>query len=140
MKQVIILVLITALTGCGGVHKARKDTKRQPVATPVASTPSTPITSGVSNVPAAPVRMPFANGPLNKACMASDRKARSRALCGCIQSVADNTLSGSQQRMAVSFYNDPHKAQVIRQSDNTAHEAFWKDYRNYGDTAERVCR
>jgi uncharacterized protein YceK len=139
MKQVILLMLIASLAGCGGVYKARKDSKRMPV--PVASTPSNPITTGVSNIPAAaPMQMPFANGPINKACMASDRKARSRSLCGCIQAVANKTLSGSQQRIAVSFYNDPHEAQVIRQSDNASHEAFWKDYRNYGETAERTCR
>lgn len=140
MKQVILLVLITALTGCGGVHKARKDAKRAPKPVPVVSTPSNPITTGVSTVPAAaPKRIPFANGPINKACMASDRKARSRSLCGCIQSVANKTLSGSQQRLAVSFYNDPHKAQEVRQSDRDSHEKFWQDYKNYGDTAKRVC-
>lgn len=138
MKQVILLVLITALAGCGGVHKARKDAKRVPI--PMASSPSKPITTGVSNIPAAaPIQLPFANGPINKACMASDRKARSRSLCGCIQAVADKTLSNAQQSMAVSFYSDPHKAQVIRQSDRPAHEKFWEDYRNYGDTAQRIC-
>ncbi len=142
MKQVILLIVITALTGCGGVHKARKDTsKRAPKPIPVVSTPSNPITTGVATVPAAaPVRLPFANGPINKACMASDRKARSRSLCGCIQSVADNTLSPAQQRVAISFYNDPHKAQVMRQSDKASNEAFWQDYKNYGETAQRVCR
>ena len=140
MKQVILLIVITALAGCGGVHKARKDAKRRPAPVPVASTPSNPISTGVSHIPAAaPDYLPFANGPINKACMASDRKARSRTLCGCIQAMANNTLSGSQQRVAVSFYADPHKAQQMRQSDSVAHEAFWQDYKAYSDTAKRTC-
>lgn len=138
MKQVILLLVITALAGCGGVHKARKDA-RLGKPKPVVSTPSNPITTGVQNVPAAPVQMPFASGPLQKACISSDRKARSRELCGCIQAVANKTLSSSQQRVAVSFYADPHRAQQIRQSDNSAHEKFWQDYKNYGETAKRVC-
>ena len=138
MKQVLLLILVAALAGCGGVHKAKRSGKARPA--PVASTPSKPITTGVAHIPAAaPTVMPFANGPLNKACLSSDRKARSRALCGCIQAVANNTLSGSQQRLAVSFYADPHKAQVIRQSDNASHEEFWKAYKNYGQTAKRTC-
>lgn len=140
MKQVILLLVITALAGCGGVHKARKDARLgQSSPPPVASTPSNPITTGVQNVPAAPVQRPFASGPLQKACISSDRKARSRELCGCIQAVADQTLSSAQQRVAVSFYADPHRAQVIRQSDKASHEAFWQAYKNYGETAQRIC-
>ena len=74
-----------------------------------------------------------------KACMASDRKARSRERCGCIQAVANDTLSASDQRLAVTFYGDPHKAQEIRQSDNAGHERFWKTYKAYAQSAAAVC-
>ncbi|QYX58622.1 hypothetical protein K1T73_11915 [Roseovarius sp. SCSIO 43702] len=87
-----------------------------------------------------PVAKPFANGPIKRACMNSDRKARSNELCGCIQAVADQTLSGADQSRAVSFYNDPHSAQEVRMSDRPGDEAFWKTYTNYAKTAERVCR
>lgn len=132
MKQVILLLVITALAGCGGVHKARKDARR--------GAPGPAPASSVQTAAAAPVRMPFASGPLQRACISSDRKARSRELCGCIQAVADTTLSRAQQQVAASFYADPHRAQQIRQSDRAAHEAFWKDYKSYGEKAQRVCR
>ena len=37
-------------------------------------------------------------GPIESACMRSGREAASRALCGCIQQVADMTLKGGDQR------------------------------------------
>ncbi len=78
-------------------------------------------------------------GPIERACMGSDRKAANRALCGCIQNVADHTLSGSDQRLAAKFFRDPHMAQEIRQSDQSSHEVFWKRYKQFGATAEAYC-
>ena len=86
-----------------------------------------------------PSSAPFATGPISKACMASDRKARSRQLCGCIQGVANLTLSNSDQSMAASFYKNPQKSQDIRQSDNANHERFWLKYKEYGQTAKDIC-
>ena len=40
---------------------------------------------------------------------------------------------------AAGFYNDPHLAQQIRQSDRSADERFWNAYRDYGERAERMC-
>ncbi|KMK68291.1 hypothetical protein [Puniceibacterium sp. IMCC21224] len=82
----------------------------------------------------------FASGPISKACLASDRKARNSQLCGCIQTVANRELSRSDQKMAVSFYKDPHKAQEVRQSDRGSHELFWKRYKSYSTQAEASCR
>ena len=115
MKQALFLSFAVILAGCGGSDRFRGD--RLP-----------------------PGAMPIASGPLSNACMASDRRARSRALCGCIQAAADQTLSRSEQRRAVAFYKDPHSAQEIRQSDRERDERFWKAYRAYGDRAERLCR
>jgi hypothetical protein len=81
----------------------------------------------------------MASGPINQACLASDRKARSRALCGCIQAAANQTLTGAQQRRAVAFYSNPQLAQDIRQSDSPNDERFWEAYRAYGERAERLC-
>ncbi len=78
-------------------------------------------------------------GPVARACMASDRQAATRAMCGCIQSVADATLTGRDQRLAAKFFSDPHRAQEVRQSDRAADEAFWDRYRVFGDAAERSC-
>ncbi|HEY9020838.1 MAG: hypothetical protein QUV10_10050 [Paracoccaceae bacterium] len=78
-------------------------------------------------------------GPIDRACMASDRRARSPRLCACIQQVADQTLSRSDQRMAAKFFRDPQMAQDIRQSDNRNHETFWRKYRAFGETAAAMC-
>ena len=78
-------------------------------------------------------------GTIERACLKSDRKAASRALCGCIQSVADLTLTGSEQRKAAKFFRDPHLAQVTRQSDRPSDEVFWKRYKAFGATAETYC-
>ncbi len=78
-------------------------------------------------------------GPISSACVKSDRKAASRRLCNCLQRVANGELSRTDQRLAATFFKDPHKAQVIRQSDRRSHEIFWKRYKNYGQTAAAVC-
>ena len=78
-------------------------------------------------------------GPIERACLKADRPAASRALCGCIQSVAGAILSRSEQRKAASFFKDPHKAQEIRQSDRRSHEAFWKRYKRFAASAEATC-
>ena len=83
---------------------------------------------------------PSATGPLASACLASDRSARSRSLCGCIQAVANGTLTLGEQRRAVGFYADPHLAQTIRQSDAPSDERFWQAYNGYAERAEQICR
>ncbi|ETA53332.2 hypothetical protein [Ponticoccus alexandrii] len=81
----------------------------------------------------------FATGPVSNACLRGGRKAASTSLCGCVQAVADRSLSGSDQRLAAKFFADPHHAQEIRQSDNPNHEAFWKRYKAFSASAERAC-
>ncbi|WP_246175833.1 hypothetical protein [Roseovarius bejariae] len=113
MRQALIIGLVLVLAGCGGGDRFRGGQ--------------------------VPRGTPMAFGPISKACMASDRKARSRQLCGCIQAAADQTLTGSQQRRAVTFYRDPHSAQEIRQSDRGGNERFWKAYSDYGERARQLC-
>jgi hypothetical protein len=76
---------------------------------------------------------------IERACNASDRKAASRTLCRCIQSVANSELTRSDQRKAAKFFKDPHKAQETRQSDNRTLEAFWLRYKAFGNTAAARC-
>lgn len=78
-------------------------------------------------------------GPIQNACLSSDRAGANRALCSCIQSAADRTLTRRDQRLAASFFEDPHRAQEIRQSDRRSHETFWQRYRAFGETAEAFC-
>lgn len=80
------------------------------------------------------------SGVLERACNASDRRAANRQICSCIQQAANQTLSRADQQLAVTFYRDPHKAQVIRQSDRASHEAFWQRYKNYSETARAICQ
>lgn len=115
MTRILIVGLMMVLAGCGG---AQRTPDRQS------------STSGVIQI---------ASGPINSACLQSDRKARSRTLCGCIQAVANDTLSGADQRRAVQFYSDPQKAQDIRQSDRPGDERFWQAYGVYAARAEQVC-
>lgn len=82
---------------------------------------------------------PALAGPIETACLRSERSGGNRAICGCIQQVADMTLTGSDQRLAARFFSDPDRAQEIRQSDRRSHEAFWERYRNFGETAEVYC-
>ena len=82
---------------------------------------------------------PVDAGPIQRACMNSDRKAASRSLCRCIQQVARGTLSSSDQRLAASFFKDPHRSQEIRQSDRSRDEAFWDRYKAFGERAQQMC-
>lgn len=78
-------------------------------------------------------------GPIERACMSSSRQAGSRSLCGCIQQVADVTLSGNDQRRAAKFFTDPEAAQKAKALDSRAAEAFWSRYANFGAAAEMHC-
>lgn len=91
------------------------------------------------SVSAALSPMPTSAGAIERACMSSDRAANNRALCGCIQDVADLTLSNRDQRQAAKFFKKPQKAQDIRQSDNRNHESFWLRYKAFGNAAARYC-
>lgn len=83
---------------------------------------------------------PFAMaGPIDSACAKSDRGARSGGLCGCIQQVADMTLSRGDQRQAAAFFRNPDQAQQIRASKRDADNAFWGRYKKFATTAEAYC-
>ena len=78
-------------------------------------------------------------GPIDSACMSSQRKAVTRSLCGCIQQVANQTLPGADQRRVATFFRDPEKAQKVRLSDSRVDDAFWLRYKEFGAQAEAVC-
>ena len=79
-------------------------------------------------------------GPIRNACAQSDRGASNVALCTCIQQVADQTLSRSDQRRAASFFRDPQQAQVVRMSKSDSDNAFWARYKRFAGQAEAYCR
>lgn len=78
-------------------------------------------------------------GPISTACMAAARPGANPGLCGCIQNVADQTLSRSDQRQAAKFFRDPDAAQQIRTSTNSRHSEFWQRYKAFGARAEATC-
>ena len=77
-------------------------------------------------------------GVMKNACMKSDRNP-SRATCQCIQQVADQRLTASDQKLASKFFADPHMSQEVRQSDNRAKEKFWLRYKAFGEVAGKQC-
>jgi hypothetical protein len=79
-----------------------------------------------------------AAGPIERACMASDRGGN-RSLCGCIQQAADMTLSGGDQRRAAKFFKDPEAAHATWTSQSKSDDAFWDRYKSFGQTAEAYC-
>ena len=79
-----------------------------------------------------------AAGPIERACMASDRGG-SRSLCGCIQQAADMTLSGGDQKRAAKFFKDPEAAHATWTSQSKSDDAFWDRYKSFGQTAEAYC-
>lgn len=97
----------------------------------------------LSMVPVATVSIPVskaqAASTIERACVKSDRKAASRPLCGCIQDVADLMLSRKEQKIAATFFKEPHRAQEIRQSDRRSDEKFWLRYKEFGNTARSYC-
>ena len=92
--------------------------------------------AGAAMILTAPLAMA---GPIDSACVRSERGARNVQLCGCVQQVADRTLSRSDQRRAANFFRDPHQAQEVRMSKRDADNAFWARYKNFTMMAEAYC-
>lgn len=82
----------------------------------------------------------FSSGPISKACLSSDRKARNSRLCGCIQTVANQSLSGGDQRKAARFFRDPQRAMDVKMSKTASDDAFWDRYKVFASRSERSCR
>jgi hypothetical protein len=78
-------------------------------------------------------------GPIENACLKSNRDGASRALCSCIQQVADITLGGNDQRRAASFFTDPDQAQKVHMSQTDNDDAFWERYKTFGQQAQLAC-
>jgi hypothetical protein len=79
------------------------------------------------------------SGEVGRACVAAGRSAASPQLCSCVQGVADQTLSASEQRLAAQFFEDPDLAQRTRTSNDPRTERFWERYRAFADYAAAVC-
>lgn len=76
---------------------------------------------------------------IQQACLVAGRTTDPK-VCACIQAAANRTLSARDQRLAVTFFSDPERAQEVRLSDRRRDERFWERYRSFGETAETFCR
>jgi len=94
--------------------------------------------SSAVNPTIAPAVM-FATGPIYSACRDAGRKQASRAQCGCVQAVANQSLDSSDQRRGAGFFSDPQEAQDVRTSDRAIDERFWLRWKAYGDRAAQIC-
>lgn len=82
----------------------------------------------------------FSTGPISRACMSSDRRARNSRLCGCIQTVANQSLSGSDQHKASQFFSNPQRAHDTWMSQSASDDAFWERYKVFAARSEQSCR
>ncbi|MEJ6389661.1 hypothetical protein [Gymnodinialimonas ulvae] len=76
--------------------------------------------------------------PIERACLSSDRAA-SRSLCACIGMVAGDMLTRGQMREGARWFDDPQRAQDVRQSDRARDEEMWQAWRAFSTAAEQLC-
>lgn len=81
-----------------------------------------------------------AGGAIERGCLQSPRPGAGRALCVCLQQVADATLSASQQRRGAAFFADPHKSQAVKASDRAADDRFWAKWEAFAAAAVTHCQ
>ena len=86
-------------------------------------------------VPPAPAQA----SSVERACRQSDRSSSSPSLCRCIGKVARVSLTNSEQRTVAKWFDDPHQAQVVRQSSNRNDERLWLRYKAFGERAAMNC-
>lgn len=81
-----------------------------------------------------------AAGSIAAACTVGPRQTPDqRALCACIQTAANQTLSAGDQRRAAPFFADPDRAHRVRLSDTARDDAFWARYLAFVAHAEALC-
>ena len=80
------------------------------------------------------------SGTIGQACMEGGRSAANPRLCGCIQGVASQMLSRSEQSRVAGWFAEPQEAQDWRTRDDDRSEDFWRRYRAFADQSERLCR
>lgn len=82
----------------------------------------------------------LAGSEIARACRATDRPAATRALCSCLQGVADTMLTRAERRRVAHLLGAPHLSQEVRASDKPADARFWTRYRAYGEAAHEACQ
>ena len=134
IRTSLILLALTALAACGGRGSAYSSARA--LDTTFSPAPGIATDAAV----AAPAPLPFARGRMFSACISDGRKSASQKRCGCVQAIANRTLSPAQAHRGVSLWSDPGRLQEIRQSDLASNERFWKAWSEFSAEALRVCR
>lgn len=80
-----------------------------------------------------------ASGEISEACLEANRRAATPELCSCVQQVANQSLSNSDQTRAAVFFSEPQLAQDTRQSNRSSDERFWLHYRAFSNLAAQIC-
>jgi len=83
--------------------------------------------------------VPAGAGQIESACLLSDRAGGDRALCACIQTVADRMLTPADQRDVARFFGDPDRSHDMKLRDDARAEAFWARFSEFGAAAEADC-
>ncbi|MFD2740449.1 hypothetical protein ACFSUD_12750 [Sulfitobacter aestuarii] len=117
MRIFVALVALSGLAACGGGSRYSS------------------MNAGVYR----PAPVLFARGPIQQACETQGRRAATPARCGCVQAIANQSLSRSEQRRAAKMFKDPHEFQEMRQSNNPKHEQFWRAWKTFGQNAAAAC-
>ncbi|WP_240621017.1 arginine transporter [Pseudooceanicola lipolyticus] len=78
-------------------------------------------------------------GPITSACMQAARTGATLERCGCVQAVANDSLSSSDQRRGAAFFTDPQRAQEIRQSSSRSDSEFWERWSAFSQKAAELC-
>ena len=81
-----------------------------------------------------------ARGVIETACLRSDRPAANRALCGCIQQVANAVLTSGDQRKGARFFSEPELSQDAKMSKGEADRQFWQKWENFAAGAVQHCQ
>lgn len=86
------------------------------------------------------VPLPAQAGQIERACRQADRTAATPSMCRCIQQVANASLTQSERKKVARWFEDPHEAQVVRQSSSNTDERLWLRYKAFGERAASTCR
>lgn len=110
-----------------------------------ADTPRAPVVTDPARAASAASPRPdsvqrYARGDIYTACRDAGRSEATDQRCGCVQWVADQTLTSSQQQRGAGYFVNQQGLQDTRQSDGSANERFWSAWKTFGQQAGLQCR
>ncbi len=136
------MLALLALGACGGSPYASHNSVSAQAAraSAIAETekPAVPSQQDVDVLQRAPQQSTNV-GPIAEACLSSGRQSATAQRCGCVQSVANRTLSEDAQIRGAILFEDPDAVQHLRRSNAASDERFWEAWQVYGERAAKLC-